>query len=419
MYRSHISFLDVTSPLFGIPLASLSQVRNEYVFASSIVFWTAFLAFNFFQIFALSRHPLSVPRIWEELQDAIHRSGEVSLDVDSEQCIMAAIFYRQVIRVTKDGCINVTKIQRWENLQSTPFFLSFFCLQCIFVAICCPHILKVMTSELIPKWLRRPEMPMIKNRHKIGRQRWKKIQRRSQAFVWVIILGMPFLHLDTIHIHTNAKATIHLGLYQHLPTIYIYIWTVCWAMRTFRATDFRPRELCLPDNYVWKLLSLGSALTENAMKILYLVCYAAMFFLSNKKMFDRIWQNVFVGKTVVFHDFHDPLWLWLLEDAQTNEGEELCHRKHRCQVETTVLPVVAAVWNPPFGYLESERKFKVLVQMGFLVTKAEISACCMNLKGLLACFVRKTKLLYWNRMCRFFSEVVTLFFGDNLASKRW
>lgn len=117
MHRSHISFLDVTSPLFGIPLASLSQVKNEYVFASSIVFWTAFLAFIFFQIFALSRHPLSVPRIWEELQDAIHRSGEVSLDVDSEQCIMAAFFYRHVIRVTKDGCINVTKIQRWENLR--------------------------------------------------------------------------------------------------------------------------------------------------------------------------------------------------------------------------------------------------------------------------------------------------------------
>ena len=127
MYRSHISFLDVTSPLFGIPLASLShsQVKNEYVFASSIVF-EPFFGLHFFQIFALSRHPLSVPRIWEELQDAIHRSGEVSLDVDSEQCIMAAIFYRHVIRVTKDGCINVTKIQRWENLRLflDPFFVS-------------------------------------------------------------------------------------------------------------------------------------------------------------------------------------------------------------------------------------------------------------------------------------------------------
>ena len=28
----------------------------------------------------------------------------------------------------------------------------------------------------------------------------------------------------------------------------------------------------------------------------------------------------------------------------------------------------------------------MLVQMGLLVTKAEISACCMNLKGLLGCF---------------------------------
>ena len=139
----------------------------------------------------------------------------------------------------------------------------------------------------------------------------------------------------------------------------------------------------------------------------------------------NVWQNMtecICWKNSCFFMIFMTLYgyeLWLLEDAQTSQGEELCHQKHRCQVETTVLPVVAAVWNPPFGYLESERKFKVLVQMGFLVTKAEISACCMNLKGLLGCFYRKTKLRYWNRMCRFFSEVVTLFFGDNLASKRW
>lgn len=74
-------------------------------------------------------------------------------------------------------------------------------------------------------------------------------------------------------------------------------------MRTFRATDFRPRELCLPDNYVWKLLSLGSALTENAMKILYLVCYAAMFFYPTKKCLTEYDRMYLLEKQLFFHDF--------------------------------------------------------------------------------------------------------------------
>lgn len=136
--------------------------------------------------------------------------------------------------------------------------------------------------------------------------------------------------------------------------IYIYklniIWTVCWAMRTFRATDFRPRELCLPDNYVWKLLSLGSALTETAMKILYLVCYAGMFFYPTKKCLTEYDRMYLLEKQLFFHDFHDPLWLWVmatwgcpnksrwrtLSPEASVSGRDYCAARGRSCVKSTV-----------------------------------------------------------------------------------
>ena len=133
--------------------------------------------------------------------------------------------------------------------------------------------------------------------------------------------------------------------------IYIYklnsICTVCWAMRTFRATDFRPRELCLPDNYVWKLLSLGSAWTENAWT--YYTLFAMLLcFLSNKKLFDRIWHECICWKNSCFSWFSWPFmvmatwgcpnksrWRTLSPEASVS-GRDYCAARGRSCVKSTV-----------------------------------------------------------------------------------
>ena len=92
----------------------------------------------------------------------------------------------------------------------------------------CPHIVKVMTSELIPKWLRLPEMPMIKADTRSvrgGGKRYSHVRRPSLCGdTW-----HPILHLDTIHIHTNAIALQYILDFTNICQQYILniIWTVC------------------------------------------------------------------------------------------------------------------------------------------------------------------------------------------------
>ena len=90
---------------------------------------------------------------------------------------------------------------------------------------------------------------------------------------WVAILGIPFYTLTP---YTSIRMQLRRNTSWTSPTfannIYIYIlniiWTVCcksgFGACGIRHTDFRPRELCLPDDYVRKLLPWGSASTENA-----------------------------------------------------------------------------------------------------------------------------------------------------------
>lgn len=202
MYRSHISFLDVTSPSFGIPLASLSQVKNEYVFASSIVFWTVFWPSIFFRFSPF----LGIPSVFQGFGRNC-RMQFIDLAKFPWMLTQSNASWPQFFSAMLSGSQKMD-VSMWRKSSGGKIY-AFFLILFLSPVQFCSHLLPThpqgdderVDTEVV-------ETPWDADDQKPTQDRYAALEKDIATFAGVCLgdnTWHAILHLDTVHIHTNIQ----------------------------------------------------------------------------------------------------------------------------------------------------------------------------------------------------------------------
>lgn len=351
MYRSHISFLDVTSPSFGIPLASLSQVKNEYVFASSIVFWTVFWPSIFFRFSPF----LGIPSVFQGFGRNC-RMQFIDLAKFPWMLTQSNASWPQFFSAMLSGSQKMD-VSMWRKSSGGKIY-AFFLILFLSPVQFCSHLLPThpqgdderVDTEVV-------ETPWDADDQKPTQDRYAALEKDIATFAGVCLgdnTWHAILHLDTVHIHTNIQMQKpqYILDFTNICQQYIYINLTSFAQSVGQWGRSGP-QISGPENCAYQTTTSGSSchwaqlelkMHEHTIPCL-LCCYV---FYPTKNCLTEYDMNVFVGKTVVFSWFSWPFmvmatwgcpnksrWRTLSPEASVS-GRDYCAARGRSCVKSTV-----------------------------------------------------------------------------------